>query len=375
MPFDKSPMRNLFSLAIVLLVLSGCSGEADTDASTGSNAEVGGERKSPAEKTRDRDAVKTAFKSRPVPVSIDDVVLGAIDATYATTATLSAVEEALVVARTQGIVETIFVEEGMVVEKGTPLAQLDTRRLALDMARTETNLESLKRALNRADQLYASKMISPDAFDQARFNYEREAAVLALLAHDLSEATIRAPINGVITVRHIKLGNTLQPNSQAFEMKRSDVIEAILNVPEQELLKLKPDQPASIRVDALRGWVVDGQVLRIAPEVNAATGTFRVTVTMLNPDGQLKPGMFARVDILYDRYSDALLVSREAVITQRNEKSVFVLSGETVKRQLIETGYTQGDRVEVKAGLSLGDQVVVRGQSTLKDGGLVRVVQ
>jgi membrane fusion protein (multidrug efflux system) len=303
------------------------------------------------------------------------VVLGAIDATYATTATLSAVEEALVVARTQGIVETIFVEEGMVVEKGTPLAQLDTRRLALDMARTETNLESLKRALNRADQLYASKMISPDAFDQARFNYEREAAVLALLAHDLSEATIRAPINGVITVRHIKLGNTLQPNSQAFEMKRSDVIEAILNVPEQELLKLKPGQPASILVDALRGLVVDGQVLRIAPEVNAATGTFRVTVTMLNPDGQLKPGMFARVDILYDRYSDALLVSREAVITQRNEKSVFVLSGETVKRQLIETGYTQGDRVEVKAGLSLGDQVVVRGQSTLKDGGLVRVVQ
>ena len=216
---------------------------------------------------------------------------------------------------------------------------------------------------------------SVDAFDQARFNYEREAAVLALLAHDLSEATIRAPINGVITVRHIKLGNTLQPNSQAFEMKRSDVIEAILNVPEQELLKLKPDQPASIRVDALRGLVVDGQVLRIAPEVNAATGTFRVTVTMLNPDGQLKPGMFARVDILYDRYSDALLVSREAVITQRNEKSVFVLSGETVKRQLIETGYTQGDRVEVKAGLSLGDQVVVRGQSTLKDGGLVRVVK
>jgi membrane fusion protein (multidrug efflux system) len=288
---------------------------------------------------------------------------------------LSAVEEALVVARTQGIVETIFVEEGMVVEKGTPLAQLDTRRLALDMARTETNLESLKRALNRADQLYASKMISPDAYDQARFNYEREAAVLALLAQDLSEATIRAPINGVITVRHIKLGNTLQPNSQAFEMKRSDVIEAILNVPEQELLKLKPGQPASILVDALRGLVVDGQVLRIAPEVNAATGTFRVTVTMLNPDGQLKPGMFARVDILYDRYSDALLVSREAVITQRNEKSVFVLSGETVKRQLIETGYTQGDRVEVKAGLSLGDQVVVRGQSTLKDGGLVRVVQ
>lgn len=368
-------MQNLLFLALALIFLTGCGEASDTGEATGINADASAERKSPAEKAEAREAVKTAFKSRPVPVSVDTVSLGSIDATYASTATLSAVEEALVVARTQGIVETIFVEEGMKVKKGTPLAQLDTRRLALDMARTETNLKSLERALNRADQLYDRKMISPDAFDQARFNYEREAAALALLAHDLSEATIRAPINGVITVRHIKLGNTLQPNSQAFEMKRADIIEAILNVPEQELLKLEGGQPASIRVDALTGLIVEGEVLRIAPEVNPATGTFRVTVSMLNPEGQLKPGMFARVDILYDRYSDALLVAREAVITQRNEKSVFLLSGDIVNRQIIETGYAQGERVEIKKGLALGDQVVVRGQSTLKDGGIVRVVQ
>ena len=368
-------MRRLFSLALALMFLSGCNDTSKPAADSDTKTDTSSERKSPAEKAEAREAVKTAFKSRPVPVSIGAVSLGSIDATYATTATLSAVEEALVVARTQGIVETIFVEEGMEVEKGTPLAQLDTRRLALDMARTETNLESLKRALNRADQLYESKMISPDAFDQARFNYEREAAALALLAHDLSEATIRAPINGVITVRHIKLGNTLQPNSEAFEMKRADIIEAILNVPEQELLKLKAGQPASVRVDALTGLVVEGAVLRIAPEVNPATGTFRVTVSMLNPKGQLKPGMFARVDILYDRYADALLVSREAVITQRKEKSVFVLSGETVNRKIVETGYVQGELIEIKTGLAVGDQVVVRGHSTLKDGGLVRVVQ
>ena len=368
-------MQILLFLALAMMLLTSCGEASDIGASPESTADAGTERQSPAEKAKAREAVKTAFKSRPVPVSVDVVTLGSIDATYATTATLSAVEEALVVARTQGIVETIFVEEGMKVSKGTALAQLDTRRLALDMARTETNLESLKRALNRADQLFKSKMISPDAFDQALFNYEREAAALALLAHDLSEATIRAPINGVITVRHIKLGNTLQPNSEAFEMKRADIIEAILNVPEQELLKLKAGQPATISVDALTGLVVDGEVLRIAPEVNPATGTFRVTVSMLNPEGQLKPGMFARVDILYDRYSDALLVSREAVITQRNEKSVFVLSDDIVNRKIVETGYAQGERVEIKKGLAVGDQVVVRGHSTLKDGGLVRVVQ
>ncbi len=215
----------------LLMVLLGCGGEVELSSGDPPAGNDPDKQKSPRAEATEREAVKKAFKARPVPVSTDEVVLGNLEALYTSTATLSAVEEAVVVAKTQGVVETIFVEEGMSVERGTPLAQLDTRRLELDLARTQTNVENFQRALDRAEQLFERNMISTDAIDQARYNYERETAALALQAHDLSEATIRAPITGVITVRHIKLGYSMQPSSQAFEMKRADVIEAILNVP------------------------------------------------------------------------------------------------------------------------------------------------
>ena len=101
-------------------------------------------------------------------------------------------------------------------------------------------------------------MISPDAFDQARFNLEREEALKALQAHDFAEATIRAPIDGFVTARKIKLGNTMQPNTIAFEIKRADTLEAILNIPEKELIKINAGQSASIRVDALEDAEFDG---------------------------------------------------------------------------------------------------------------------
>ncbi len=112
-------------------------------------------------------------KARPVPVAVTPVQRGRVDAYYASTTTLTAVEEAVVVARTQGIVEEIYAEEGDAVVEGQPLTQLDTRRLQLEVARTRTNLQSLQRAAERSQQLFESKMISTDAYDQVSFQYAR----------------------------------------------------------------------------------------------------------------------------------------------------------------------------------------------------------
>ncbi|MGB1737279.1 MAG: efflux RND transporter periplasmic adaptor subunit, partial [Pseudomonadales bacterium] len=237
------------------LVLIGCGGgredTASEKAATPSGKDhsrvEGGSERSDRSKGDGRGMGKAEVRARPVPVTTTQVARGRLDAFYSTTATLTAVEEASVVARTEGVVEAIYVEEGSMVKAGQALAQLDTERLALELARTETNLESLRRAFERAEQLYASKMISPDAFDQARFNLEREEALKALQAHDFEEATIRAPIDGFVTARKIKLGNTLQPNTIAFEIKRADTLEAILNIPEKELIKISAGQSASIR--------------------------------------------------------------------------------------------------------------------------------
>lgn len=313
-------------------------------------------------------------RNRPVPVAVAKVQRGRVDAFYSSTTSLSAEEEAVVVAKTQGVVERIFVEEGDSVNAGDPLAQLDTRKLQLEVARTRTNIESLERIFARSEQLFTTKMISPDAFDAARYNLEREQASLALQLYDLAEATIRAPIRGTVTVRHIKLGNSLSPNNPAFEIKRAEKIEAILNVPERELVKLQEGQPASVKIDALASQSFDGVVARVAPQIDPQSGTFKVTVELANPENLLKPGMFARVDIRYDSNEDTLLVARDAVVTQKNESSVFVVRDGLANKQLVQLGYAMGADVEVLDGLGEGDEVVITGQGALRNGASVRVV-
>ena len=380
---DTAPLNKSMLLkglcAGAFIVLTGCGGSSEDSASEKATSSSGKDR-SVAEGGSDRSRSegkgigKPEVKARPVPVTTTQVARGRLDAFYSTTATLTAVEEASVVARTEGVVEAIYVEEGSMVKAGQALAQLDTERLALELARTETNLESLRRAFERAEQLYASKMISPDAFDQARFNLEREEALKALQAHDFAEATVRAPIDGFVTARKIKLGNTLQPNTIAFEIKRADTLEAILNIPEKELIKINAGQSASIRVDALEDAEFDGILVRVAPEIDPLTGTFRATVEARNELDLLKPGMFARVEVLYDSQADALLVAREAVLNQRTGQNVYLVRDGLAVLQPVKTGYMMGDQVEILMGLTEGDEVVVRGQSTLKDGSSVNVI-
>lgn len=349
---------------VILSLLVSCGGEGET----------AGEAEAPTREER-LERMRERVQDRPVPVAVAAVSRGRVDAFYASTTTLTSEDEAVVVARTEGIVERIYVEEGDRVAAGDPLAQLDTRRLELEVARTQTNIRSLEQAFKRAQQLYEKKMISPDAFDEAKFALEREQAALALQEYELAEATIRAPIDGVVTVRHIKIGNTLTPNAQAFEIKRAESIEAVLNVPEKELVKLEEGQLAQVSVDALGGQLFEGVVDRVAPEIDAQSGTFRVTVALDNPAGRLKPGMFARVRIRYDSSENALLVARDAVVTREDENSVFVVRDGLATRQTVSLGHASEGEVEVREGLSEGDQVVITGQRGLRDGASVRIVR
>ena len=310
----------------------------------------------------------------PVPVNVAQVERGTIEAYYESSTNLTAAEEAVVVARTQGVVEALFAEEGDVVKAGQSLAQLETERLTLELARSRAQLERLKAAFERAERMFEAKMISPNEHDDAKFAFEAEETNLRLREYELKEATIRATISGVITRRHIKVGHTLNQNAPAFEMKRLDVIEAELNVPEREIQNIRPDQYARVRIDALPDEQFDGAVARVAPEVDAGSGTFRVTVRLANDETRLKPGMFARVDVRIDQHTDALLVPLHAVVTRRDDNSLFVVEGGVVERRDVTMGYVSDGNVEILNGVADGEWVVTTGHGGLRNGARVSVV-
>lgn len=395
-------MNSRLPLAVALLALAlalaGC-GESAAEAQPERGADAGGEaaqgtpaansagaarpaaganaRPTPEQRAarfRARAGRELADAQPAVPVATTPVWRGVVDAYFRGTANLTAAEEAAVVARTRGIVEAFFVEEGDAVRQGEPLAQLETERLTLEVARSQTQLESLRAAYERAVQMHEAKMISPNEFDTAHYNYEAEKANLAVREYELREATIRAPIDGVVTRRYVKVGQTLNLNDPAFEMKRLRDIEAILNVPEREIARIQPGQHARVAVDALPDAQLAGQVARVAPEVDANSGTFRVTVSLANEDGRLKPGMFARVDVRVDRREDALLAPLDAVLVLRDESSLFVVDEGVASRRQVTTGYVSDGNIEIVDGVEAGEAVVNRGQEGLRDGAPVRIV-
>lgn len=311
---------------------------------------------------------------RAIPVEVAPVRIGRVDAIYSTTATLSAEEEATIVAKSRGIVMEIRAEEGDQVEKHQILATIDTERLTLELQRSRVNLENLKRSFDRSQRLFESNMVSSDRHEQAKSAYDTAKADFELRDLQLREATIRAPFAGTITARHVKAGNTLNPGDAAFDIKRFRTLEAVLNVPERQLAHLDTGQDARVRIDALPEMRFTGHVKRISPVVDSGSGTFRVTVEVANDDRTLKPGMFARIEIRYDSHEEALLIRKDAVVTRNDQPAVFVVRDGVAHRQQVVIGYSSEDSVEILDGLAHGDRVVTTGQNSLKDETRVRVI-
>lgn len=309
-----------------------------------------------------------------IPVEVAVANAGNISAYYSSTATLEADEEATVVAKVRGIVKEIYVEEGDYVKTNTVLAQLEDEQLQLEAERSKATMDRLKNELNRKEELYQKKLISAQEFENAKYEYQAQKSAYKLAELQIKHSQIRAPISGVISDRMIKVGNMINLDQEVYQITDFNPLLAVLNIPEHEMDKLQKGQSAVIQVDAISSQTFEGKVLRISPTVDPETGTFEVTVSIKDDSGRLKPGMFGRVRIVYDTRANTLMVPKNAVMSEDGISSVFVINNKLAHRKTIQTGYENGNNIEVLEGISPADTVVTIGQSSLQDSSLVEVV-
>jgi membrane fusion protein (multidrug efflux system) len=309
-----------------------------------------------------------------VPVEVAAVSRGDISAFFAGTATLEAEEETQVVAKVGGVVREILVEEGDYVNAGRVLAKLDDEKLAVQVERARANLQNLEKEFARSEELFNGSMISAQEFQKVKYDYDRQKAEYDLARLDLEYTAIRAPISGVVAERRIKVGNMVLANQATFSITGMDPLLAVLHVPERQLGKLKVGHSATLEVDAIAGEKFAGRIDRISPVVDPATGTVKVTVEVHNRARDLKPGMFARVNIVHDVHTNTILVPKEAIIAEDRESCVFVVRDSTAYRHTVETGYVNSTHIEVVSGVDEGDTVVTIGKGGLKDSTKVEMV-
>ncbi len=320
------------------------------------------------------EAENSEEETRPIPVETSAPVRGDVYAMYTGTAPIEAFAEADVIAKVGGEVRELLVEEGDDVSKGQVLARLDGERLRLELNESEAKLRKLQRDYERNIDLKAKGLISDGDFEKIKFEMEALEAAFNLASLELDYTQIRAPIDGVVAQRFVKLGSTIREGEALFEVTSLDPLVAYLHVPEREYRNIDPGQPVGIEIDALPAETIVAAVSRVSPVVDPQTGTFKITVEIVDEERRIKPGMFGRISVVYDVHENALQVPRSAIIEDQAMTSVYIVEDGRAIRRAVQTGFSNRGMVEVVSGLEDDERVVTVGQSSLKQDSHVTVI-
>jgi membrane fusion protein (multidrug efflux system) len=319
-----------------------------------------------------------------VPVEVAATRRAEMAAIYTGTAPIESERKAFVMPKVKGEIRHVLADEGQRVREGQVLARLDGDQLRLEVALAEATMRKLERDYARNTELQAKGLISAVSIDNLKYELEAAKASWELARLQLSYTDIRSPITGTVTQRLdvVKVGNTVTPvggvidsaDSALFVVEDLDSLILRVNVPERELAKLAVGQLVELSFDAVAGRSFAGKIALVSPYVDAATATFGVRIRVTDTGGVLRPGMFARVAIVYERKMDALQIPRTALLDGDGPPKVFVVKDGKAAERGVQLGLSNGAYVEIVSGLKDGEQVVVVGQAAVKPGATVRIV-
>lgn len=327
-------------------------------------------------------------ESPPVRVSVEVVQPSEISSIAYASTRVEGLEEALIYAMAPGKVEEVMVSEGDSVTAGQRLVRLNTDQQAsagtasavAGISAAQANVDNAESNYQRLQSLYEAGGASAQQVEAAQAALEAAQAQLSQARAGYAQARtarenswITAPFDGRIGRIWAREGNS-SSNTPLVSISNNSAIVARILLPEEDLLKLSPGLPAYITVGALDNESFPGIVTSASGTVDRISGLVPVEVRFDETRGRLRPGMAGRVAVLTETRENTIVVE-ESVLrrTQRGFQVVVIEDGVAVIRD-VEVGVSSEGRVQVTDGLSVGDSLVVRGQSLLRDGAKVEVV-
>ncbi|WP_027717631.1 efflux RND transporter periplasmic adaptor subunit [Desulfovirgula thermocuniculi] len=335
----------------------------------------------------------------PVAVAVQKVQRATVEKELVVGGQVAGIRKAVVGPKVSGRVADVAVALGQYVAAGAVLFELDRTEVESQLRQARANLtraeenkkladinrENARKKLERYKELFAAGAVSQDAYEQVLAEYERamvktaEAdlegarAQLEVLEAQLANMTVRAPFGGLVSKVNVNVGEVVSPSSQCVELVDIGRVKVAVSVGEEEVNRLRVGQECRVVVAAAGPGPFTGKITAIGPAADDKSKAFNVEVTVDNPEGLLKPGMYAEVHLVVGRAENALAVPVDAVVSKGNKKAVFVVEGDTARERAVVTGISDGKLVEVKEGLAGDEQVVVVGQQGLTDGAKVVV--
>ena len=291
------------------------------------------------------------------------------------------------------VIEDVYVTQWVKVDKGTPLAKLDTReadatlRAAKATAlQAEVNATRATRELERAVKLKENGLLTQQGLDDARSADEAAQAAaqaanaqFAIAETRLAKSVIRSPMAGIVALRAVNVGDRVEnmgSGDPMFRIVDNHVLELTVLIPSARSAAVRVGQKLDFTVDAYPGRTFAGQVMHINPSADPVSRSVKVMADVPNPDGDLRGGTFVKGRICTGQRAGVLQIPRVALLSwdvERGTAEVFVVSGDTVERRTVQTGEATGDEVEVVSGVTAGEKVVTRGGFNVRPGDRVQI--
>ena len=295
---------------------------------------------------------------------------------------------ATVSSKMTGKVMKVFIEEGMYVEEGQLLAQLDDSTMIADLNYSQSQLNEAKRVLRRTKELAKEELASQASLDAARAAVEGLEALNAVREQVVQDMKILAPFSGVVVYKAAQPGEMISPvsagggftNTGICTIVDMDSLEVEVDVNESFINRVKPGQPVITNLNAYPKWDIPSEVIAIIPTADRNKATVKVRIALLEKDERVLPDMGSRVSFLRkietkteQTPKEGVMIPIAAISTSNNKSTVQALNENRIVLTEIEVAEETANYARVISGLESGIKVVARFDDDLEDGQKVTV--
>jgi membrane fusion protein (multidrug efflux system) len=289
----------------------------------------------------------------------------------------------VIYAKVAGYLKSISVDKGDSVKAGAALAELETPELSADLTRYKAEAEAAQVEYERLQQAIrkAPDLVMPVELDRAKGKHDVARANLERIQTLISFARITAPFSGIITRRFVDPGafipaatsGSAAQNAAVVTLTDFSTVRLQVSVPESEAPLVVKGLPVRFRVEGLGDRRFEGRISRLAYALDDGTRTMTVEAEVPNPRLELRPGMYANVQLALQRHDNVMLIPAAALVMEKANAFTYTANGASAKKRPLKIGFNDGAFVEVIEGIAATDQVILAGKTAMSDGMAIQV--
>jgi len=320
--------------------------------------------------------VQNLKKMEPPPVAVEAVPVQTknIPESVSAFGSLKAKDDVFLKSEMPGMVKAILFQEGQLVEKDTPLVQLDDAVLQAALKKSQAELLLSTQKFNRMQELVKTDLIAKQAFDEAKADVQGKESTVESNRAQVEKMLIKAPFDGTLGVKQVSVGDFVEVGRIIVEIADVSNLMVEYTVSDKNVTKISAGQKVFIHSDAIPDQTFEGQVTFISPTVDPKTRTITVQASLPNDDQTLSPGLSVTITQLLNTIENALTVPEQSLLATISGQKVFkIVDGKAVEATIKIGARFKGD-VQVTEGLEQNDLIIISGQQKVKDGQPVSVI-